>query len=256
MNLGLIAWFVVFARVGALVAVFPAFSAQNFPVQLRIGLAGLVACLCWPFVALPAGLAQPSFWTLIRLLFAEVSIGLLLGFICRLVFFAIDLAGGIVATEMGLMLSSNFSPLTSSALPVPGMILFWLAMMLLFSLNLHHWIIVAFQHSYSILPVGTAHLSESLALDVIRQTGGIFRVALQITVPVMAVSFVITLIFSVLSRAVPQMNVFAESFPVRSFAGLAVFGFSCPLMAEHIENWLRRLPEDLLRVAHLLALHG
>jgi flagellar biosynthetic protein FliR len=245
-----IAWFLVFARAGALVAVFPLFSATSVPVHLRVGLAALIAFLAAPFVAVPASVS--SFWTLAGFMFTEVSVGLLLGFICRLIFFAVDLAGGIVATEMGLMLSSTFNPLTSAALPVPATILFWLAMMLLLCLNLHHWIIGAFQHAYVLVPVGGAHMSEGLALEVIKRTGEIFQVALQMSAPVMAVSFVITLIFSVLSRAVPKMNVFAESFSVKSLAGLAVFGFTCHLMAQHIENYLRRLPEDMVRIAHLL----
>jgi flagellar biosynthesis protein FliR len=252
LDLNLTTWFFVFARAGALFAVFPAFSAQTVPVSLRIGLAALIAFLASPFlpVSMPA---NPGFWALLRLLFLEVSVGLMLGFICRLVFFAIDLAGGIASTEIGLMLSSTFNPLTSGALPIPGTILFWLAMMLLFSLNLHHWIIAAFQQSYLIVPVGGAHLGEGLVLEVVARSGEIFRLALQMVAPVMAVSFVITVIFSVLSRAVPQMNTFSESFSVRCLAGLTVFGLTCHLMAQQIENYLRRLPEDILRIAHLIA---
>jgi flagellar biosynthesis protein FliR len=68
----------------------------------------------------------------------------------------------------------------------------------------------------------------------------------------MAVSFLINVIFATLGRAVQQVNVFTESFAFRSLAGLAVFGLSLNLMAQHIANYLRRLPEDMLRVAQLL----
>jgi flagellar biosynthetic protein FliR len=68
----------------------------------------------------------------------------------------------------------------------------------------------------------------------------------------MAVSFIVTLVFSVLGRAVPQMNVFFESFTVRTLAGLSVFGLTLQLMSEHISNYLRRLPEDMLNVAQML----
>ncbi|HYG33438.1 MAG TPA: flagellar biosynthetic protein FliR, partial [Clostridia bacterium] len=146
---------------------FPAFSAQNIPVQFRIALSAFIAFLAAPFLpAVPV--ADLSFWGMLRLLFIEVSIGLLLGFVCRIIFFAIDLAGGIAATEIGLMLSSSFNPLAANALPVPGTILFWLTMMLLFSLDLHHWVIAAFQQSYALVPIGGAHISESLALDMIK----------------------------------------------------------------------------------------
>jgi flagellar biosynthesis protein FliR len=74
----------------------------------------------------------------------------------------------------------------------------------------------------------------------------------QVAAPVIAVSFMITVIFAVLGRAVQQMNVFTESFAFRAMAGLATFGLSLQLMSEHITNYLRRLPEDMLRVAQLM----
>jgi flagellar biosynthesis protein FliR len=245
-------WFFVFARAGGLATVFPAFSAQTIPVRIRVGLSAALAFVLCPMLPAPPA-ASNSAWGFCAIIVTEVSVGLLLGFVCRMVFFAVDLAGGLISTEIGLMLSSNFNPLTSSALPVPGTILFWLAMMLLFTLNLHHWIIAGFQHTYVILPAGNGHMSEALSLAVIKRTGDVFRIGLQMSAPILAVSFVVTLLFSVLSRAVPQMNVFTESFPVRCLVGLIVFGLTCHLMAQHIENYLRRIPEDVIRITELLA---
>jgi flagellar biosynthetic protein FliR len=88
---------------------------------------------------------------------------------------------------------------------------------------------------------------------VIKHTSRIFVVALQISAPIIAVSFVVTLVFSVLSRAVSQMNVFSESFSFRIAGGLIVFGFTLQLTAQHVLNYLRRLPEDLIRAGQILA---
>jgi len=68
----------------------------------------------------------------------------------------------------------------------------------------------------------------------------------------MAVSFCITVFFAVMSRAVPQMNVFAESFGVRIAGGLIVLGLTLQLAAQYIANYLERLPEDLIGFAQLL----
>jgi flagellar biosynthetic protein FliR len=125
--------------------------------------------------------------------------------------------------------------------------------MALLSLDLHHWMIAGFQKSYALVPIGGAHLKEALLVDVVARSGKVFMLALQIAAPVMAVSFLVTLVFAVLGRAVPQMNVFSESFPVRTFVGLVTFGMSCTFMAQHIANYLRRLPEDMLNVARLAA---
>jgi flagellar biosynthesis protein FliR len=242
-------WFLAFVRAGALMTLFPLFSV-NIPAQLRIGLAGLVAALVAP--TLPeVVLAQGSFLELVRLIASEACIGLLLGFVCRMIFFAAEVAGAIVATEMGLMLSSNFNPLASSMMAVPGLVLHWLTLMLLLTLDLHHWMFAAFLKSYTLAPVGGFSMSEALAVDLIKRTTETFRIALQMTAPVMAVAIIVIMVFSLLNRAVPQMNVFSESFPARTLAGLIVFGLSCNLMAQHITNYLRRLPEDMLRIAQL-----
>src|ERR1700735_5384163 len=112
--------------------------------------------------------------------------------------------------------------------------------------------LVGFERTYAFLPIGGAHMSQALVMDMIGRTSQMFVIALQLAAPIMAVSFIVSLVFSVLGRAVPQMNVFHESFSVRTLAGLSVFGLTLQLMSQHIINYLRRLPEDVLRVSQLL----
>jgi flagellar biosynthesis protein FliR len=249
----LINWMLVFVRISALLAIFPLFSSQNFPVQVRLALGALVAMLVAPGLPVPP-LNGLSVWSLVGLLIGEVGVGLVLGFVSRMVFYAIDFAGGIIGTEIGLTFSPNLNPLNNSQVDSPGLILYFLAAMLLLSLDMHHWLLMAFQRSYLYLPVGRAHLSEALLGDVLARTSQIFAVAVQLSAPVIGVSFIISLVFSVLGRAVPQMNVFSESFSFRILVGLAVFGLSLNLMAQHLLNYLRRLPDDVLRIAQLFAL--
>ena len=111
---------------------------------------------------------------------------------------------------------------------------------------------IAFQRTFQFLPIGGAHLREALLQDFVQRTGQIFVTGLLMAAPMIAVSFLINLVFSVMGRAVPQMNVFAESFAIRILAGLLVMGMTLNLMAQHIVNYARRLPEDLVRIAQLL----
>lgn len=247
-------YMLVFVRVSALLAVFPLFSATNVPVQLRIGLGVLTSFLVAPLLPY-VPVTGMSIWALVHMMFVEVSVGLLLGFVCRMVFFALEFAGAFAGTEMGLSMSSNYNVLAGAQSSIPGSLLYWLALMLFLSLNLHHWMLAAFAKSYELVPIGKAHLNHELLTDVIGRTAMTFRIGVLIVAPIMGVSFVITLVYSTLSRAVPQMNVFSDSYAVRILAGLFVFGVTCHLMAENIENYLRRLPEDMLRVAQLLG-HG
>ena len=244
-------WMLVFLRVSAMLAVFPIFSANNFPVQLRLALGGLMAVLICPTLP-PVPIGAGNFWGMIGVMMMEVGVGLMLGFVGRMVFFALDMAGAIISTEIGLAMPAGFNPMSDTQSVAPGLILYYLAAMLWFGLDMHHWMLAGLQKSYTYLPVGGPHLSGYVVEDVITRTSGTFFIALQLAAPVMAVSFIISLVFSVLGRAVPQMNVFAESFGVRILVGLSVFGLTMQLMSQHIINYLWRLPEDLLRVAQLL----
>lgn len=251
MNTFFTLWLLVFLRVSAMLAVVPVFSANNFPVRLRVSLGAMTAFLVTPIVP-PVAAMPTAFLGIILLMLSEVCVGLLLGFVTRMVFFAVDLAGGIIAAEIGLTFVPDVDPFTNTSTQTPGMILFLLTMMLMFSLNLHHWLLIGFERSYQYLPVGGGVLSEALLVGVIKRSGHIFVSALQMSAPIIAVSFIITLVFSVLSRAVPQMNVFAESFAFRTLGGLMVFGITINLMAQHIAGFLRMLPDDVLKVAQLM----
>jgi flagellar biosynthetic protein FliR len=143
-------------------------------------------------------------------------------------------------------------PMPGMSSQVPGTILFFLAAVVMLTMDLHHWILIGFQRTYSVLPIGGAHLNGELFNVVLNQISNIFVVALQISAPVLAVSFVVTVVFGVLSRAVPQMNVFILSFSFRIVAGLVVFGFTLQLTAQHVINFLNRLPDDLLNLGQLM----
>ena len=248
-------WLLVFLRISALLAIFPVFSARNLPRSVRVGLGALTAFLIAPGLA-PVSFAHQTFLGLAGIMAMEIGIGLLLGFVSRMVFFTVDFAARLISTEIGLNIAPDPDPFNDSSTQAPGLVLSYLTIVLMFSLDLHHWLLVAFQHSYEVVPIGGAHLSEALLADVLKQTSRVFLIGVQMAAPVIAVSFIITLIMAVLGRVVPQMNVFTESFSIRILGGLVVFGLTFNLMAQELVNALRQFPFDFMRVAQLLGAGG
>jgi flagellar biosynthetic protein FliR len=241
----------VFLRVSSMLAIFPLFSMQNIPVQVRLALGALLAFLISP--ALPvAAPPSASFGNLVLVMMKEVGVGLLLGFFARIIFYILEFAGNVVAAELGMNWGATLNPMSNARSEAPGLALFCLGAIIFLTLNLHHWLLVALQRSYETLPIGGAKLNGAVFSEVVGRTSQLFVAGLLMAAPVMAVSFLINLVFSVIGRAVPQMNVFVESFSFRALAGLAVFGLTLNLMAQHAVNYLRRLPEDVLRLSQLL----
>jgi flagellar biosynthetic protein FliR len=244
-------WMLVFLRVSAFLLVLPFFTMSNFPATMRVAVGAIMALLIAP--VLPAfALGNLDFISVLGVMAQEVSVGLLLGFVARMVFYAVDIAGSVISTEMGLNLATILDPMTQQASQIAGTLLMFLATIVMFTLNLHQWLLLGFERTYAVLPIGGAHLSNELFRNMVAHTSGVFMLALQISAPLIAVSFVVTLIFAVLSRAVPQMNIFTEMFGFRIFAGLIVLGFTLQLTAQYVASYLNRLPDDLLNVAQLL----
>lgn len=244
-------WLLVFVRLSALLSVFPIFSMPIYPLRVRTALGALAAFLVTPIVPVPA--APPATllgW--VGLMALEAGAGLLLGFVCRLLFYTLEFAGSVAATEMGLNMAASFNPISSSRSEAPGVMLYNLGAIIFLSMDMHHWLLVGLQRSYQFLPIGGGHLREALLADILGRTSQLFLLGLLMAAPVMAVTFLINLVFSVLGRAVPQMNVFGESLAFRLLGGMAVFGLMLNLVGQHVVNYLRHLPEDFLRVAQLL----
>ncbi len=253
MEVDLYNWLMVFLRVSGFLLSLPFFSMVNFPATLRVALSALMALLLAPILP-PFALGQLPMASLFGVMIEEVGIGLLLGFFVRMVFYAVDLAGNIVASELGLNMGAIMDPMSGTSSQAPGSILFFMATAVMLTMNLHYWILLGFERTYAVLPIGGGHLHGALFDVFLRGTSNIFVVAIEIAAPVLAVSFVVTVVFGVLSRAVPQMNVFVLSFSFRIVAGLIVFGFTLQLAAQHVINYLDRLPDDLLGVAQMMGM--
>ncbi|HEV8542149.1 MAG TPA: flagellar biosynthetic protein FliR, partial [Verrucomicrobiae bacterium] len=106
-------WFVIFVRFTAYLLVFPVTAAQGIPLILRVAFSALAAFLIMPLVPV-IDLQSASLHQVFGVLFMEVSVGLTLGMLARFLFYAVEIAGSLIATESGLMLSSNFNPITAS----------------------------------------------------------------------------------------------------------------------------------------------
>ena len=244
-------WMLVFLRVSAFLLMLPFFTMSNFPVTMRVAVAAIIALLLAPVVP-GLRLEKLDLLSVLGVMAQEVSVGMLLGFVARMIFYAVDIAGSVISTEMGLNLASILDPLTQTSSPIAGTVLMFLATLIMFTLNLHDWMLLGFARTYMVLPVGGAHLSSALFQNIVAQTSMVFLTALQISSPIIAVSFVITLVFAVLSRAVPQMNVFTEMFGFKVVGALIVLGFTLQLSAQYVANYLNRLPNDLLVVGQML----
>lgn len=237
----------VFVRAGGLLALLPVFSGQNVPIQIRLAIAVLLAYLAGAQVQVAAALPADAL-ALVTVAARELFIGLLMGFAIRLIFYAVEFAGQVMSTEIGLTVSSQIDPISRSSTSPVGTALFYLGSLLFLISGCHHAVFLAFLRSFEIAPIGALGWNRSVAEILVVATGNIFLVALQMAAPLLAVNFIVTFAFAILGKAAPSINVFSESFSVRVLTGMILLGLTLGLTAQAVLSALRASPELMLRV--------
>lgn len=113
-------WMLVFLRVSAFLLMLPFFTMSNFPVTMRVAVAAIIALLLAPVVP-GLQLENMDLFSVLGIMAQEVSVGMLLGFVARMIFYAVDIAGSVISTEMGLNLASILDPVTQDSSPLPAL---------------------------------------------------------------------------------------------------------------------------------------
>jgi len=249
-------WFLVFVRAGAMLSIFPLFSSPAIPIRMRIALAGFMAFLILPTLPAQVDVSGATLLGLAGLIANEICIGLLFGWVVRILMFSVILAGHFISSQIGLQLGGMVAPGEENPTGITGVILQMLAIALMVTMDLHYTLLVGFQQSYHLLSIGGGVLSDRLFDDVTMMAGRTFMVAAKIAAPFIAVGIVVNILLVMLARAVPQMNVFMESFGIRLLIGILLMGSVLNMAALEISNYLHQLPDDLVIVVRILSLGG
>lgn len=227
LNAWLAAFFWPFFRILALIASSPFFGARGIPASAKISTAFLLTLLVAPLLPpMPASI-QPASAQGLLILVQQLMIGYAMGLTMRLAFTAMEIAGNIAGLQMGLGFATFFDPQNSTQVPILGQFLGVMAMLLFLALNGHLMVVSALVESFNTLPVGSvAAIANWKALAA--AGGNIFMWGLLLSMPVVAALMLANIALAVLTRAAPQLNIFAVGFPITLAVGLLILSLSLP----------------------------
>lgn len=154
----------------------------------------------------------------------QFLIGIALGFLTRLLFAAIETAGGFIDLFGGFALSQSYDPLTTTHTTVLGKFYAVLATTLIFATNAHLVIFGGFLRSFTAVPLAATMVWDRFAETLAYTTSEMFLAALQIAGPLIVVLFIADIGLGVLNRIAPQLNAFTMSFPVKIGLTLILVG--------------------------------
>lgn len=254
----LYAWLSAFAwplaRVLALIASAPVIGNPGVPASLKIGLGLFITALVAPLVPTPAGI-EPASASGLLILAQQVLIGLAMGFTMHVVFHAAEMAGEFIGLQMGLGFATLYDPSVPGMIPIVGQYLGIVVSLAFLAVDGHLLLISTLVESFQVLPL--APLSGAAGLRALAEWGSsIFSYGLTLALPLLAALLITNLALAVLTRAAPQLNIFAVGFPLTILIGFVGLTLALPYFAPTLERIFMDGLAAMLRTAAALRLPG
>lgn len=241
----LVTWMMVFLRTLGVILQLPVVAGRPIPVMARVGICVCIATLLAGVV--PAAQIPVTLWSLAIAAAGEVLVGLALGFIARMVFGAVEMAGRIISTEIGLAAAPGMGVPEPSSEPVAAM-LSTFAVVLFFIFGGHLMMLSALGRSFDLVLTGQPALTPAAGDSMIRATSHLIELGMRIAAPFIAMNFLVTLSFSALGRVVPKMNPFVVSFSMKLLVGFTLLSTAGALIARYLYTEFGELPVRMLQL--------
>ncbi len=223
----------------------PGIGEIGVPTRVRLGLAIIVALIVGGIVGgqMPPMPEQP--YVFAGLIIQEVLIGLFFGALARLMMSALVVAGQVAGMQTGLAFAQTFDPTQGQQGAILASFLNLTAVTLIFATGLHHLFLTGIVGTYAIIPAGSIPAVGDVAQMGTHVVAQSFRVGLQMAAPLIAFGLVFYLALGVLSRLMPQVQIFFVAMPLNVYAGLAIFAISLGAILsvwfEHMETYVQSL---------------
>jgi flagellar biosynthesis protein FliR len=241
----LLSLFLIFVRILAVMMTAPVFSSRTVPTIAKVGFAGLLAILLTPDSANSVIQSSSSVllgdsplgWLSLSLIIGkEILVGIVIGFVCNLVFVIVGMAASLMGLQIGFRAANLFDPMTTTPTSALDQFYSLMVMTLFLTINGHHWLLRAVSRSLEVTPLGMFTFQEITIERLIVLTGETFAAGARIALPIVASLLLADLGLGIIARAVPQIQVFFLGLPLKIGFGLVALALTLSLTLPLVKN--------------------
>lgn len=240
-----------FVRVVSVLWLLPLFSSRSVSIPFKAGLSLLIAYLLFDSMETSRSFSSDPYFLLV-FIFKEVLIGLAIGFSVRILFLAVTVAGDIISIQSGFSFARFMDPLSMTQMTVIEQFKNLLAMMLFLAVDAHHILVRALVSSFQEVPIGGATIQQPFFQYLIFVTGRVFVTGFKIGAPVIVTLLFVEIALGMLSKMIPQINIFIEGVPLKILVTVIMLSFSLGIIVPGIVSMFRAMDGEILRLFRVM----
>ncbi|PID28494.1 MAG: hypothetical protein CSB55_04910 [Candidatus Cloacimonadota bacterium] len=241
----------IYLRLFALFQTFPIFSSTNVKTEYKVFVPFYLALLHNSYVPFPESL--PVSLPVLGFLGAkEAAAGLSIGFVSVIFMQGVSFAGMLASRMMGLSMMSMLNPLSDENVNVIGQLKYFIAVMVIFSVNGHHFLLQTMLDSFYYIPVTQVRFSGEVIEEFMYILSNIFITGIKLSAPVYVSLFIERVVLALFSKFTPQMNVMFVAMPAGILLGFYFLMLSMPYFIEVFGKVFIAYKEDLLTFIRLM----
>ncbi len=215
-----IVFFLLFSRIGGVMAFFPFYSHTSISVMVKSAFIFYLSILFFPAVTL--SVVPVNISDLALMVLSEFMLGFIAGLVLNMIFGALGLAGMQIAMVMGFSMASVMDPATGTNTPIISNILTLLAIMMLLAFDGHHLILLFLNETMGSIELGGFYPKPFIWEYLSSAFTHLFVMGFIIAFPIMALSILSDVIFGMLMKTMPQFNLLVVGFPIKIFLSIMV----------------------------------
>jgi flagellar biosynthesis protein FliR len=240
---GVFAFVLAFVRIGTAAMIMPGIGDSFVPGNVRLHFALGLSLVLFPLIVPYLPTPLPPTGILLSLIVMEFIIGLFFGTIARIFMTALDTAGMVISFSSSLSNAQLFNPGLAAQGSLVGAFLSVTGALILFAANMHHLFIRGLMESYEMFPVGAIPDSGSMAELMARAVAASFSIGVKLGAPFIVMTLLIYVGMGVLSRLMPQVQVFLLALPIQIILSLLLMTM---VLSAGMLYWLREFESGMV----------
>ena len=246
------AFFLILIRVSVILLMFPFFSSRVIPVLVKAGLVLIITIVLFSVIDNKELQFPDTLCGIVQMITAELIIGMILGLLVRMLFEGIRMMGQLVGFQTGFAITNIIDPQSGMQVSILSNMAYLVAMVIFLILNGHHILLNAVRESFEIINVGSLSLDRRIFQQIINASGDMFVIAIKIGAPAVAALLFTKVVFGLITKIIPQMNIMIVAFPIQIVIGLFFFGICLNVILRFMERYLGDLGSLLINTMNCL----